>query len=84
MQEANRAPRGKAGREEGKARVKKAEEGEFGGASRVETLRLSTWERSLGLSVRLLSVAFEGQGLWAVETEVSQGPARCLSGKDAE
>lgn len=50
-------PRGKAGREEGKARVKKAEEGEFGGASRVETLRLSTWGRSLGLSV-----AFEGQG----------------------
>lgn len=32
-------PRGKAGREEGKARVKTGEEGEFGRANRVETLR---------------------------------------------
>lgn len=32
-------PRGKAGREEGKARVKTGEEGEFGWANRVETLR---------------------------------------------
>lgn len=45
---------------------------------------MENWERSLGLAVRLLSIAFEDQGCLGRETEVSLVPERCLGGKGVE
>lgn len=53
-------------------------------ADRVEGLRLKTRKISLDLSMRPVSVAFEDQGQWALETGVSQVPGECPDGQEME